>query len=131
MASACEISGLMCRPRRGRGQLRRLPAWVDHQLVTDNLDVRELADAQGLWRFRVGNYRAVFQVMAPKVGAAYRGNPYVNEQLRIILEVVGFSVRTLRRSHFVSLTTPVVASALCAAGLDPTAKVTCYVEERP
>jgi mRNA-degrading endonuclease RelE of RelBE toxin-antitoxin system len=48
-------------------QLRRLPAWVDQQLGTDNLDVRKLTDAEGMWRLRIGKYRAVFQVMAPNV----------------------------------------------------------------
>jgi mRNA-degrading endonuclease RelE of RelBE toxin-antitoxin system len=48
-------------------QLRRLPAWVDHQLGTDNLDIKKLADGEGLWRLRVGNYRAVFQILPPNI----------------------------------------------------------------
>jgi mRNA-degrading endonuclease RelE of RelBE toxin-antitoxin system len=48
-------------------QLKRLPTWVDQQLGTDNLDVKKLADADGLWRLRVGSYRAVFQVLSPNV----------------------------------------------------------------
>ena len=48
-------------------QLRRLPAWVDQQLGTDNLDIKKLADSDGLWRLRVGAYRAVFQILPPNV----------------------------------------------------------------
>lgn len=48
-------------------QLRRLPAWLDQQLGTDNLDVKKLADSDGLWRLRVGAYRAVFQILPPNI----------------------------------------------------------------
>lgn len=48
-------------------QIRRLPAWVDQQLGTDNLDIRKLADGDGLWRLRVGAYRAIFQILPPNV----------------------------------------------------------------
>jgi hypothetical protein len=43
----------------------RLPAWADNQLGTDNLDVTKL-DA-GLYRLRVGWYRAVFQLLGSNV----------------------------------------------------------------
>ena len=45
----------------------RLPVWVDHQLGTDNLDVKKLGGGSGLWRLRVGAYRAVFQILTPNV----------------------------------------------------------------
>jgi mRNA-degrading endonuclease RelE of RelBE toxin-antitoxin system len=48
-------------------QLQRLPAWLDQQLGTDNLDIKKLADSDGLWRLRVGAYRAIFQILAPNV----------------------------------------------------------------
>jgi mRNA-degrading endonuclease RelE of RelBE toxin-antitoxin system len=48
-------------------QLQRLPAWVDQQLGTDNLDIKKLADSDGIWRLRVGAYRALFQVLPPNV----------------------------------------------------------------
>ncbi len=45
----------------------RLPSWVDQQLGTDNLDVRKLEHPGGLYRLRVGAFRAVFQVFPPHV----------------------------------------------------------------
>ena len=48
-------------------EIQRLPAWVDHQLGTDNLNIRKLADSGGLWRLRVGPYRAVFQPLSPNI----------------------------------------------------------------
>jgi mRNA-degrading endonuclease RelE of RelBE toxin-antitoxin system len=47
--------------------LLRLPAWADNQLGTDNLDVRKLADGDGLWRLRVGAFRAIFQLFGSSV----------------------------------------------------------------
>jgi mRNA-degrading endonuclease RelE of RelBE toxin-antitoxin system len=48
-------------------QLQRLPAWVDQQLGTDNLDIKKLAESDGLWRLRVGAYRAIFQILPPSI----------------------------------------------------------------
>lgn len=45
----------------------RLPVWVDHQLGTDNLDVKKLGGGSGLWRLRVGAHRAIFQILTPNV----------------------------------------------------------------
>src|SRR3954447_23634263 len=47
--------------------IQLLPAWLDNQLGTENLNVRKLADSDGLWRLRVNHYRAVFQPLAPNV----------------------------------------------------------------
>jgi hypothetical protein len=44
----------------------RLPAWVDHQLGTDNLNVKKLESAE-LWRLRSGDYRVVFQILKPHI----------------------------------------------------------------
>lgn len=40
----------------------RLPAWAGGELGTDNLDVKKLAGRE-FWRLRVGDFRAVFQVL--------------------------------------------------------------------
>jgi mRNA-degrading endonuclease RelE of RelBE toxin-antitoxin system len=48
-------------------QLLRLPSWVDGQLDSQNLDVKKLNDRDGLWRLRVGDYRAVFQPISSDV----------------------------------------------------------------
>lgn len=48
-------------------QVLRLPAWLDHQLGTDNLDVKKLGDGGGLWRVRIGDFRAVFHPLPPHV----------------------------------------------------------------
>lgn len=47
-------------------RVMRLPAWVDHQLRTDNLDVKKL-ERHNLWRLRSGAYRVVFQRLDPHV----------------------------------------------------------------
>lgn len=47
-------------------RIMRLPAWVDHQLGTDNLDVKKL-EKHELWRLRSGAYRVVFQILRPHV----------------------------------------------------------------
>jgi mRNA-degrading endonuclease RelE of RelBE toxin-antitoxin system len=47
-------------------RIMRLPAWVDHQLGTDNLDVKKL-EKRDLWRLRSGAYRVVFQKLDPHV----------------------------------------------------------------
>lgn len=47
-------------------RIMRLPAWVDHQLGTDNLDVKKLEQHE-LWRLRWGAYRIVFQKLDPHV----------------------------------------------------------------
>jgi mRNA-degrading endonuclease RelE of RelBE toxin-antitoxin system len=44
----------------------RLPDWVDHQLGSDNLDVKKL-ERHDLWRLRSGAYRVVFQRLDPHV----------------------------------------------------------------
>ncbi len=48
-------------------QILRLPAWVDGQLGAQNLDVRKLESRDGLWRLRIGDYRAVFQPLGADV----------------------------------------------------------------
>src|SRR4051794_33536081 len=47
--------------------IQLLPAWLDNQLGTENLDIRKLADSDGLWRLRVSHYRVIFQPLAPNV----------------------------------------------------------------
>ena len=47
-------------------RVMRLPGWVDHQLGTDNLDVKKL-EKHDLWRLRSGAYRVVFQKLEPHV----------------------------------------------------------------
>lgn len=49
------------------GQAFRLPGWVDSQLGTHNLDVKKLADGDGLWRLRVRGFRVIFQILGPNV----------------------------------------------------------------
>ena len=47
-------------------RVMRLPAWLDHQLGTDNLDVKKL-EMHELWRLRSGAFRVVFQKLEPHV----------------------------------------------------------------
>jgi superfamily I DNA/RNA helicase len=44
----------------------RLPSWVDHQLGTDNLNVKKL-EKHELWRLRSGAFRVVFQILKPHI----------------------------------------------------------------
>ena len=45
----------------------RLPAWADGQLSAQNLDVKKLEDGDGLWRLRIGDFRAVFQPLGADI----------------------------------------------------------------
>ena len=47
--------------------IQLLPAWLDNQLGTENLNIRKLADSEGLWRLRVNHFRVIFQPLAPNV----------------------------------------------------------------
>jgi hypothetical protein len=39
--------------------IQRLSAWVGNELGTDDLNIRKLADADGLWRLRSGGTERV------------------------------------------------------------------------
>jgi hypothetical protein len=98
LAKGYEIDPLIPKDERDLvvERIYRLPAWIDSQLGTDNLDIKYLAEANGFLRLRSGDHRVVFQRLGKDAvihRVAPRGRAYTNlGQLSVVRSADGLRV---------------------------------------